>query len=288
MNYGLLALSVFSNAFNSILSALFIKRNRGNGISTNVFSTIVFLFNVISYLFLWIKSGAEINITSIPFAIGFGLCTFATTICNILAIKHGSTFLSTLFLQLACVGTVLYGMVFWDETPTWSVWLGLIMVVITLVLCVGDSDENGKKINYKWLFFASVSLVGNCGCTVIQKSHQMKFDGEHGNFMMMTAVTMSLLISVVMMITSKEKKDFDPFKKTVWMPAFAGIATTVTNCVVMYLAIRLPSEMVYPVVTVGGLVIVLLTSVFAFKEKLIIKQWVGVVTGIIAILILSL
>jgi uncharacterized membrane protein len=58
---------------------------------------------------------------------------------------------------------------------------------------------------------------------------------------------------------------------------------------VMLLATSILSpSLVYPAISVGGLVLVAIFSLFVFKEKLKWWQWVGIVLGTIATALLSI
>jgi drug/metabolite transporter (DMT)-like permease len=69
----------------------------------------------------------------------------------------------------------------------------------------------------------------------------------------------------------------------------AGGLNGFLNLFVILLATSpLSSSLVYPVIGVGSLMITTLFSTFVFKEKMRWWQWIGIITGMAAVAILSL
>ena len=68
-----------------------------------------------------------------------------------------------------------------------------------------------------------------------------------------------------------------------------GLFNLILNLFVMLMATSsLSPSLIYPTISIGGLMIVTLFSLFAFRERLRASQWVGVALGITSVLLLSL
>ena len=79
------------------------------------------------------------------------------------------------------------------------------------------------------------------------------------------------------------------FKRTTPFPLIAGLSNVGLNLFVILLAgTNISTNLIYPVIGVGGLAVTLLFSQFVFKEKLRPAQWIGIVVGTIATVLLSL
>ena len=79
-------------------------------------------------------------------------------------------------------------------------------------------------------------------------------------------------------------------KKQAPFPVLAGASNVLLNVSIMMLATASPllsTNLIYPAVAIGGLIITSLFSVVALKEKLKWWQWMGVGLGIIATGLLS-
>ena len=79
------------------------------------------------------------------------------------------------------------------------------------------------------------------------------------------------------------------FRTSCSLPVFAGICIVVLNVFVMKLALSdLTPSLIYPVIGVGGLAVVIVSSLLIFKEKMSLKQWIGVGVGAVAVVLLSI
>ncbi len=145
------------------------------------------------------------------------------------------------------------------------------------------------KISAKWLIYIMMAFVGNAGCSIVQRTQQTAFNGKHGNFLMFVATGCSLLLFLVMFLRSDRTKAKQTLQKSWYIPTAAGACNVVLNFLVMLMAVStLSPTVIYPTISVGGLMLSMLFSVFAFKEKLAWWQWVGVFVGAIAVGVLSL
>ena len=131
-------------------------------------------------------------------------------------------------------------------------------------------------------------LFGNAGCSIVQRTQQVNFEGKYGNFLMVVATGVSLLVCLMLYLRS-DKRDSGIIAKTAWyFPVTAGIANAVLNLLVIRLATSpLSPNLIYPTLAVGGLILITLWSLFVFKEKMRPWQWLGVALGVVATGVLS-
>ena len=66
----------------------------------------------------------------------------------------------------------------------------------------------------------------------------------------------------------------------------AGLGTAFNHSINLYLSGAMESAVFFPIMSGGELILVTLSSVIIFKEKLSYKQWIGLVCGIAAVIIL--
>ena len=134
-----------------------------------------------------------------------------------------------------------------------------------------------------------MAFLGNAGCTIVQRTQQLQFNGEYGNMLMAFATFFSLIASAVIFFIGNNDGNKTVVKKSWYLPAIAGVCNVALNFFVILLASSsLSPSFIYPVLGVGGLAVVSLFSVFAFKEKLLWQQWLGMVLGAVATVLLSL
>ncbi len=288
MPYLYLCFSVLFIASASVLGAFYNRRaadRKGSGALYNFVQlscefliwAIVFAFQ---FSFDW-----RVLIYSLLFGAFFTVCRIGT----INALKTGPVALTSLFMQLSLIFATVWGFIFWDAAVTVFAIVGLVLVVVSLFLCLYKGKRsNGEKMNLKWLFFAVLMLFGNAGCTIVQRMQQTAFQGQHGALLMLGAMTISLIANFVIYVTGDKSETKIILKKSWCFPVAAGACNVALNLFVMLLAVSsLSPSLIYPVISIGGLIVSILFSVLVFKEKLRWWQWVGVALGCVSVGILS-
>ena len=134
----------------------------------------------------------------------------------------------------------------------------------------------------------SLPVVGNMGCSIVQKSEQRAFDGAHGNQLMFFAMIFACIVCCI--LYSRDKcEDVKVVMKSSYYPIAAGICNVGLNfCVILMATGPLSPSLIYPAIAVGGLSLTALFSVFAFKEKLSWQRWLGISIGALATVLLSI
>ncbi len=290
MPYLYLIGAVIFVASESITGGLYNSRNSGINGASSLYSLIkissVFLFWSVLF-FLDFKIGAGVIWYAVLFAFCFALCSNVI----IRALKTGPILLTSLFLQLSLIGTTTWGFFFWDTQFTVLVAVGLILVVIAIVLCLysGKNVNVNEKISLKWIIYVVLMFLSNAGCSIVQKTQQLDFGGEYGNFLMWVASGISVIFCLVVYLKDDHSRFKVIFKSSGYIPIISGVLNGGLNLFVILLATSILSpSLIYPVIGVGGLIIMTLFSTIVFKEKMRWWQWVGIVLGMTSVAILSI
>ncbi len=276
-------------ASSSVFGGFYNRKNEGKKGSSALYNFLqvscIFSIWLVVYLcnfsFDW-----RVILYSLLFGGFYTICVVGT----INALKTGPVSLTSLFMQLSLIVVTLWGFLFWGDKITLFAVIGLILVVISLCLCLYKGKSNDeKKFNGRWLFFAGLMLIGNAGDTIMQRTQQANFNGAHGPLLMVFATGISALVCLTVFLKA-DKTDCKEMAKTSWYyPVLAGGCNVGLNLFVMLLATStLSPSVIYPVICVGGLIVSMIFSIVAFKEKLKWQQWIGVVIGAIAVVILSI
>ena len=206
------------------------------------------------------------------------------------ALKQGSVMLTSLFSQLSLILVSIWGFFFWNAQFTWTVGIGLVLTVIALWLCLyNGSSKETVKINFKWIRYIFMLVIGNAGCSIVQRTQQLNFDGKYGNFLMLVATGISTLVCLVLYLRS-DRRDSAVIARSSWyLPVLAGALNALLNLFVILMATSdLSPSLIYPVLAIGSLIIITILSLLVFKEKMRWWQWLGVLLGIAATGILSI
>ena len=289
MPYLYLVGAVIFASSESIFGAYYNKKNEGRKDSSPLYS----LLSMVSVFLFWtIMFCANLSATwnVIGYAVLFAFFYTLCNVCMIRALKIGPIALTSLFVQLALVWTTIWGFVFWDAKFTILIAIGLGLVMIAIWLCLYQREKEGKecKISIQWLIYAVLSSLANAGCSITQRTQQIQYDGQYGDFLMLIATLISVGICLLAYLKSDKTDSLLILKKTGYLPIFSGIFNGVLNLFVILLAMStLSPTLIYPVIGVGGLMLTTIISTLVFKEKMRWWQWMGVLVGTIAVVLLS-
>lgn len=291
MPYLYLISSVFFMSSSSVFGAFYNRKIAEKKDAPALYS-FIYLFTVFLGWVVLFMFAPSFEWSVLPYSLAFGTFYTVCQIGNINALKTGPTALTSLMLQLSLIAVTAWGFFFWNSEFTWLVGVGLVLVALALWLCLyTGKQQNGenKKISLKWLLFALMALVGNAGCSIIQKTQQMKFNGEHGNMLMLFATGISTVFCFIRYLRSNKTDSKAILKTAAPFPIVAGVCNVLLNLFVMLLATSTISpSLIYPVLAVGGLSITSVFSALVFKEKLVWWQWLGIAVGALAVAMLSL
>lgn len=291
MPYLYLISSVFFMSSSSVFGTFYNRKNTARKDAPALYN-FIYLFTVFLGWAVLFAFQPSFEWKVLPYSLAFGGFYTVCQIGNINALKTGPTALTSLMLQLSLIAVTAWGFFFWDAKFTWLVGVGLFLVALALWLCLYTGKKqggDGKKISLKWLLFALMAFFGNAGCSIVQKTQQMKFDGEYGNMLMLFATGIATVFCLARYLRSNKTDSKAILKTSAPFPIVAGICNVLLNLFVMLLATSaLSPSLIYPVLAVGGLAITSIFSAAVFREKLAWWQWLGIAVGALAVTLLSL
>ena len=279
---------VFFLSSSSIFGSLYNRKNEGRQGTTPFYNFLQICSVFVCWMIMFIIDGTfswEVLPYSIIFAVGYTLCN----VFIIQALKCGSVTLTTLILQLSLIGATVWGFFFWNVSVSPIVIAGLVLVVCSLVLCLyNGKGEKEQKITAKWILFVAVMFLGNACCAISQKEQQIDFFGKYGNFFMTLATGLSAITCLVLYLQSDKTDNREILKGSWYYPVSAGVLNAIHNLFVILLATSsISPSFIYPVLSVGSLMVTTLFSSLVFKEKKAWWQWLGIAVGCVAIVMLS-
>ena len=288
MPYIYLILSVFMSASSSVFGKLFNKKNDSKK-DTTIFYNFFLLASVCLGWGILYAFDFSFNANVLWYSALFALCYTVYHVGSINALKHGPAALTALLVGLSLLVTTIWGFIFWDAKITIPVVIGLVLVGCAITLCLYTNKKNEKAISLKWLFFVLLAFFGNAGCTIVQRTQQLEFNGHHGKMLMVFATGLSALAYLFIYLKSDRSDTPIMLKTSWWAPVLSGVCNLILNVLVMLMALTtLSPSLVYPVIGVGGLAVVTIFSLLVFKEKMRWWQWLGIVIGMLAVVLLSI
>ena len=288
MPYLYLVGSVFFAASSSILGGFFNRKTQGKEKAPVLYNLLSMCCTVIFWAVLFCFDGG-VDVRVVPYALLYACFYGGCTIAVVYALRTGSIVLTTLIKQLALICVSIWGFFFWDTPFNLSIAIGLLLVVLALWLCLyNKKKQRTQSVNFKWVLYVLIVFVGNAGCSIVQKTQQMHFNGQYGNFLMLLTTALVTVVCLVVYLKSDKTEDRAILKTAWYLPVLTGICNALLNLFIIFLTTsKLSPSLIYPVMAVGGIMVVTVFSAFIFKEKMYWWQWIGVAVGCVAVGILS-
>ena len=245
------------------------------------------LMSLSALVFFVVQSGftLDFNMNTLPYSIGFALAYSSALAGSFFAIKYGSLSITVLVISYSLVIPTLYGIFGFGDNVSVVCVIGLVLLLISLFLI--NKTEDRTKINLKWIVSSMIAFVGNGMCSLIQKLQQSAFDGEYKSEFMIFALFMSSVFLFIFSVIHRENMKTD-LRLALPLAVGGGVANGVTNYLVMMLTGLLPSVVLFPTISAGGIVMAFFLAFFLYKERLTKVQLIGYVAGIVSVILLNL
>ena len=294
--YFILAISMAAALAGSLFRKAFSNKGSETMLARHIFNAGV---SFISALILWVWSGFDISMSVFTLILGiiFGLVVAIQHIANLQAIETGPLSYTSVIISLSTLIPALSGAIIWKESISTIQMIGMVLLAVCLILSV-NKDTGGKKASMRWLIFCGIAFLFNGLIGVMQKWHQSSDHASELNAFLVIAFASSLLYSLISALiivftqrkaeTQKNasiiKASFAPV--LIFMMLVCGAGSAINHKLNLFLSGVLPSAVFFPMVNGGGLILVTVCAVIFFKERLTIKQWGGLVLGIVSVILL--
>ena len=288
-----LILSMAACLMCAVIKKIFTKKSEGTLTSIHAFNAIAGIVSAI-VLFLWGGFG-ECSLYTIILGILFGIITSLQYIFMMKALQLGPLSYTTVISAFSTVITALSGLFFGDKIGIFQI-IGIILMLASFIFAV-EKKKDEKKGSFIWLVFCVLCFVATGGIGLMQKIHQESAHKNELNAFLVIAFAVSFIFSIILMLISKRKEKAPVFEKNkdgkvniifIVIMVMSGVFIAVNNKLNLYLSGVMDSAVFFPVVNGGHLVLTTLAAVIFFREKLSVKQWIGIAVGILSVLFLCL
>ena len=278
--------AICCSAFLSITATVFNKMNKTGKNFSGLYNLIVTISSFAVWTVVYLKD-ASFSPLVLLYSFVFGIFYVSAFIGLFKAMGFGSASLTSFIKQLSLILVALWGLAFWNNPISVTVSVGIALVLVSLWFCFKPSRTD--KTSVKWFIFSAVLLIGNAGCSIVQKYQQIHFNGEHGGLLMFGATASSVLFCIILYLRGERPKISDMPRFSLPLPIIAGVSSAMLNVFVLRLIASPLSESVFfPIIGVGGITLTTLFSVGVYKERLTVSKWIGLVIGIVAIVFLNI
>ena len=283
MDILLLCAIIFGTSIQSILKKIFNNKTRGGGVF--IFSAITVLAAAVFFL-ASANHPLSFSWEQIPFSLGFAASYATASLFGMLAIREGSLSLTSLATSYSLLIPTLWGLLFNKEEASLWFFVGLALLLVSLFLINSKGGE--IRITLKWTVFVLLAFLGNGICSTVQTEYAGAYGGEgKSEFMIIALLTVFAVLLACAFIADKDTIA-PSIKGGLHLMILCGIANGAVNLFVILLSQMMNTSLMFPLISAGGIILTSLVSIFVYKEKLSLKQYIGAVLGIGAIVFMSI
>jgi len=221
----------------------------------------------------------------LPFTLGIGsingflyLAGFALFQINI---RKNGVVLSSIFMKLGLLVSMLISMAVFGERPEIWQWLGFVLAVAAIILI--NYQPGGKKAGSKW-GLVLILLSGGTADALSKVFEELGNPVLSDHFLLYT-FAMALVFCLALNVLQKKGL---PGKKEWLYGLMVGIPNFFSARFLLGALEDLPAVIVYPACNVATILAVTMAGVFFFRERLEKRQWIAVGIILLALILLNI
>lgn len=295
MNALLLAASIFLALLGyGILRNEFCKNLQENHADLYSFNIVSSLLSAVTLVIITMCTGS-LGVPSLYTVLMGALYGLATALCAVLsmaALENGPLSYSNLIISCAMVIPALSGLVLYGEEVTAWQYVGIALMLASFA-CAVDKNDKGSGMTLKWLVLCLGAFVCSGAVGVMQKLHQKSSHaGELGVFLVIAFVFyVAFSVAMTLYYTSVKGEKITvthpkKLKKSLVLAIVSGVGIALVNQINLHLSGVMDAIILYPVNNGASMILTAAAGIILWKEKLNRRQWVGLILGGIAILLL--
>ena len=290
----LLAISVITGCICSLSRGYYTKKVPAGGFYLWFFNLLQNVFCALGIFCVFFFSDAmgSFSLTSVLLGLLLGVANVASLNGNLKALSIGPFSYTTVIIYLSAIIPTLSGL-FFGETISAVQYIGIVLMIICIVLSPEQTADNKqKKATTKWLIYCLTASFFTGMIGIIQKVHQNSDAKTEMATLLLTCFTVSALFAAFKLAfefkRAKAQNQPTQITKLAWiLPLIAGSLYAFPHSLNLFLAGKLPSIILFPIVNLTPMIILMVSGIFLFKEKLSLKRWIGVFFGILSTIFVS-
>lgn len=273
--YLLLMLSILLETTKNIFSNNFTKKNLKTETDIYKFNFFMYIGSVIVLMFFKVEKTSTYTIL---LAFAFALAIWLNQYFFLKALKFGTMSFTTFIIGSGLVIPIIFGAIVWKENITLFQLILLILLIFSISLSLNLSKG---KVGLKWLGLAILSMLFLGAIGIIQTIQQESdYSKEFIGFLRYSFI-FTVIINFLgwQICRRKQKASFTIKSSAILQAGFSGSFMGAVHIINLYLAGALPKVIFFPVSNGGLIFVTLISDLVFFKERLNLKQWIGIILG---------
>lgn len=194
--------------------------------------------------------------------------------------KKNGVVLSAIFMKLGLLVPFVMSILLFGEMPTFLQALGFVIAIVAIIAINYQKDDSSSKFSFGLIFLL---LIGG-SADVMAKIFEEYGRSIFSDLFLFYTFAVALVLCIGLVIWKKEK----PGKAEIIYGAIIGIPNFFSSKFLIAALKEVPAVIAYPTYSVATILIVTLTGVFVFKEKLNKRQWYALVAILVALVLLNI
>lgn len=279
MEYLLVAISVSSTVLqNSLFNAEGKRSLRGSG-DRFFFNSSMYIVCFILFGLLALISG-RFSVYSLCLGFVFGLLTSLANFTKLTALGKGPMHITVLITTSSMIIPALSGAILFNESFSIAKVIAIIALIGSIYVSLARSED--KSIKRGWLLCTVISFFSQGMIGVLQKIHQSSEYKDEQFLFLASAFLFSFAFSAIM--GAVQGGGLQLCGRQYLIAALCGVCGVIMNYLNLTLSGVIPSQIFFPLVNGGAMILISLVSVLVFREKLVKRQIIGLVGGIISLI----
>ena len=193
--------------------------------------------------------------------------------------SHGIV-LTSVFSKLGLLVPMVVSLVLFREVPSIRQWVGFCIAIAAIVLVNWQKGGAAKGFGISLL----VMLLFNGGADTMSKVYEVYGDAALSEQFLFYTFAVALVLCVALVLGKGEK----PGVRDILFGAAIGIPNFFSSKFLLLALTRLPAVVVFPSFSIATMLIVTLSGILVFREKLRKAQWVALSMIIAALFLLNM
>lgn len=196
------------------------------------------------------------------------------------SVQKNGVVLSSVFMKLGLLVPIAMSLVFFHEIPTLAQIAGFCIAVGAIILI--NLKKNSGHGDFGMGLILLLLLGG--GCDAMSKVFEVVGNAALSEQFLFYTFLMAFLLCAALVIRSGER----PGMREMMFGALIGIPNFFSAKFLLLALTKLPAVVVYPSFSVATLLVITLTGVAVFRERLSRLQWIAVAAIVAALVLLNI
>lgn len=276
---------VFSSVTQSASTKLF-HRGQGSVWTFNAIKAMAAFLFMLAFSF-WQLS---FHLPTVVFGISYGALLSVSMYAGFEALRRGPMALTSMLVTFSVAIPFLWGVFVKGEVLT--PWQGIAIFLFVAALLAINADKfnktEEKRTSYGiWIFFVALTFLANGIGSVLQTEHQTLFRGEYQSELTLYTMGFCALVYSVLLLIKEPLSSLCTTKKRA-VALLSGVANALVTLLTVMLAATENASVLFPAISAGSALGVLLCGRFLFHECLKVNHYIALVLGVTAVVLLKI